>query len=705
MNNKEINSIKNNKMNKKKIIVILIILVVFSLLIIGYIKFINKKEHLKEQNNKELLENQLVHDYNNGNINEDQYVLYNLYAQFDKSLLDTKYQKSFDNNVAIHIEDLINKHYDELSESTLRYFAKKINLDSISFEIKKENSETNDSKVALSDFFIETVYAKSESTTNLNKAVLSSNGNFVVWYTTTGDSKTTYENAKKIADGLEKTINNYTKLFNKQYKYNSKIISKGKRYKDQIEILQKENIDTNYLESAMQVYLVNYGGDSLAQYISGYGKGEEILSSIFGGDSNGTIAYPYILIKPNKMNDYERLEQVYSHELFHHYQHNLLCDVNNCNLSDSGLIVEGTANWASALSTTKTTSQGFLNEWAGVARYQSNGLIGSYLKNYGDYTAGYAFYIFLNAYSTNVENGVNKIINSLYQSDPLDYLERNCTSDEVIKIQEYIALKNLNQDYDNMNFLVSLNSPITEIFIKGNLTDKYKSNDTNINKLGISYYLLNQDSSSAYQINFIRDNYYIGAVIISEDINDNYKIVDKADNTNTNYTFDTNKYGEYEKLYLVIYNKKLTLNNYYSISVNKITKNNLLTNNSNYISLIDCDAYYSEEIDKRVDTYFFDENNNVKRWVISIYLNKSVDPIDQYNFYANHKNFTNVKIKGNLVIAEYTSNALSEYFNNLTRDSVIYSHGTSCSLSCNDDECSWENNPNLVLNYNPDSIN
>lgn len=38
--------------------------------------------------------------------------------------------------------------------------------------------------------------------------------------------------------------------------------------------------------------------------------------------------------------------------------------------------MEVTANFVSALSTTKNNQTGFLDECAGVARYQSNGLMG-----------------------------------------------------------------------------------------------------------------------------------------------------------------------------------------------------------------------------------------------------------------------------------------------------------------------------------------
>jgi hypothetical protein len=712
MNNQEINYNQYNKTtkNKKSIIAILIILIILLVSAIVIVYFVKNKNNNLTQNENVDISNQLYSDYMNNNITTDEYVRYLLYTQYDTSMLDKKYQKLLKSDSSINIEDLINKYYQELSTETLNYYAKKINLNNITFELDKENEEqTEDNKIALSDMFIQTVYAKSDKVTNLNKAVLSKNGNFVVWYTTTGNSATNYESALKIANGLENTISKYDSLFNSKYYYNSNVISKGTTYKNQQRILQNSNIDPSYLESAMQIYLVNYNDSSSAQYISGYGKGKEILNSVFGGDNYGTIAYPYIIIKPSSFNDFERLEQLYNHEIFHHYQRDILCGKNECSLSSDPYYSDSTANWASALSTNKTTSSGFLNEWAQVYRYNSNSLLGRYINQYGESKAAYAMFIYLYNYSNIVDNGTQKIIEAMYKSNFLEYLEDNSTLEERKSIQKEIALKNLTLNYSNNN----LNIP-TESRSMSNINDtiNIKKNDVymkdvGIGKMGLTYFAINLTSDEAIKIIIDKDNNYVDAILVAQNESDDYVIIDSSDNKGNQIIFDTNNYKDYQKIYLITYNNNLTLQNYYSLTIKQIKKNDSQENssNKNYISLIDCDAYYSEEIDKRVDTYFFDENNNVKRWVISVYLNESVDPIDQYDFYVNHKNYTNVKIKGNLVIAEYTSNALSEYFNNLTRDSAIYSHETSCSLSCNDEECSWENNPNLVLNYNPDTIN
>lgn len=712
MNNQEINYNQYSKTSKnnKSIIVVLIILItllVSTIVIVSFVK--NKNDNLTQKENVDI-SSQLYSDYMNNNITTDEYIRYLLYTQYDTSMLDKKYQKLLKSDSAINIEDLINKYYKELSTETLNYYAKKINLDNITFELYKENEEqTVDNKITLSDIFIQTVYAKSDKVTNLNKAVLSKNGNFVVWYTTTGSSASNYESALKIANGLEKTISKYDSLFNSKYNYNSNVISKGTTYKNQQKILENSNINPSYLESAMQIYLVNYNDSSLAQYVSGYGKGKEILNSVFGEDSYGTISYPYIIIKPSSFNDFERLEQLYNHEIFHHYQRNILCGKNECSLSSDPYYSDSTANWASALVTNKTTSSGFLNEWSQVYRYNSNSLLGKYINQYGESKAAYAMFVYLYNYSNVVYKGTQKIIEGMYKSNFLKYLEDNSTLQERKNIQKEIALKNLTLNYSNNN----LNIP-TESRAMVNINDTININkddvymkDVAIDKMGVTYFAINLTLDEVIKITIDKDNNYVDAILVAQNESDDYVIIDSSDNKGNQIIFDTNNYKDYQKYYLITYNNNLTLQNYYSLTIKQTKKNDKQENssNKNYISLINCDAYYSEEIDKRVDTYFFDENNNVKRWVVSIYLKSSMDSSEQYDYFVNHKNYTNVKIKGNLVIAEYTNNALSKYFNNMTRNSVIYSHQTSCSLSCNDEECSWEKNPNLVLNYNPDSVN
>ena len=616
----------DGKHKKRMKTIIIITVIVIALIASGILLVFNKKNNTQIQLNEMSIVDSLWKDYNSGNITIDEYVKYMLYADYDSDLLSNKY-KSLKNVDLIEIDDFIAEHYSELSNDTLRYYAEKINLKGITFELDKEN-ETANNKVALSNLLFEEVHAATQKTTNLNKALLSKNGNFVVWYTTTGDSAIDYNTAKKVADGLESSVQQYTKLFGYNYSFNSNVISKGKTYNNQLKVLQSSNIDTEYLESAMQVYIVNYNHNSKAKYYYGTGKGREIINSILGGDEFGSIIYPYILIKPSAFDDYERLEQIYNHELFHHYQHEILCGQNNCSMSSDPYYADSTANWASSLITNKTTLKGFLNEWADVYRYNSNSLFGRYINEYGEEKAAYAIYVYLYNYSSIVENGVYKIIQAMYKDNFLEYLEKNSTLEERKKIQKEIAIKNLTLNYTNNN----LNVPI-ENRSMSNINDaiNIKKNDVileevGIGKNGIAYYNINLSENEALKIIVEKDNKYVDVILVAQDENDDFVIIDNSDNKGNEIAFDTNDYKNYRRYYVIIYNNNITLQNYYSLTIKPIQKSESKDNSTNekYISFSDCNGI-SDEVSGKIDTYYFDDNGKAYKEVITLFFTDEAD--------------------------------------------------------------------------------
>lgn len=704
------NMLDNKSRNKNRILILCIIvalILIFSGIFLHYL--FNKKQEDIAIDESITVTELLWQDFQNGELTTDEYVRYLLYTQYDTSMLDEKYQNLLKSDDAINIEELITRYYEDLSTETLNYFAKKINLNNITFEVEKENEETKeDNKIALADLFVQTVYAKSDKVTNLNKAVLSKNGNFVVWYTTTGNSATNYESAVKIADGLENTISKYDSLFKSNYSYNSNVISKGTTYKNQQKILENSNIDPNYLESAMQIYLVNYNDSSAAQYISGYGKVKEILNSVFGGDSYGTIAYPYIVIKPSSFNDFERLEQLYNHEIFHHYQRDILCGKNECSMSSDPYYSDSTANWASALSTNKTTSSGFLNEWAQVYRFNSNSLLGRYINQYGESKAAYAMFVYLYNYSNIVDNGTQKIIDAMYKSNFLEYLEDNSTLEERKNIQKEIALKNLTLNYSNNN----LNIP-TESRSMTNINDtiNIKKNDVymedvGIGKMGLTYFAINLKSEEAIKITIDKDNNYIDAILVAQNGNDDYVIIDSSDNKGNQIIFDTNNYNDYRKFYLITYNNNITLQNYYSLTIKQVQKNfkQESSSNKNFISYDDCNGT-SDEVSLKIDTYYLNNEGIAYKAVITLFLTEEADYNDWYEGTKTRKNFTNVKLKGNVLQYEYTDEWFKEqhnYFN--TKDRLNYFYGSSCDLGCSGDSCQWGSSDGQTIDFDPESI-
>lgn len=691
----------NNKFRIKEKILITTILVILLLIIITTAIFIinkipNKIEHQVNTTNELSISTKLELDYNQGIITTDEYVRYNLYAEYDNDLLSEEYALLNGKEVSIHTDELVEEYYDELSDETLKYYLDKINLDNITFELDKENENTNNEsdKLALANLFVDTVYADSEDITNLNKAILSKNGNFIIWYTTTGNSATNYDTAKKIADGLEKTVETYDNLFESDYSFSSNILSKGKTYKNQIKILDNSNIDSRCLESAMQVYLVNYTKDNPAKYVRGYTTLSELWNKIKGGDEYGSISFPYILIKPSSFSDLERLEQLYNHELFHHYQYNMLCGSSDCNMGSDPYIAEATANWASAMATNKTTNKGFLNEWAGTARIFSSDLMSDdWSKKHGIENVGYALFVYLANYQNIVENGTSQIIDAIYKDDALKYLEENSYTSDREKVQRNILLNNLSQNYSNKNLNVSTEMD-ANIKIKDTISTNKSINDIIINRIGIDYYLLSGNSDENIKITLKGNDSSYGTVyayVITEQ-KGNFEIIDSKQYFVHDTTIEIANKKEYDKLYLVIANSSLVNTYTYSFEVekNKIIekgKYSLKCTDDDYIVYFDMnDEFVLDSKYTLTNSRNFSNNKDVKNGTrTNIYFDFASNSSFEYifditkdSFYEDSYNYKNVYWNDKITELEINNKKVQyvygKYTENGTND-IIYNDG------------------------------
>lgn len=665
--------VQNKKKSNKKIFIVIgliVLTLVIALVIVGFNIYKNNKEEQNNTSSDVLVTNQLWNDYQEGKITTDEYVGYSLYAEYDKSLLDKKYSNLSGSEVAIHTDELVGKYYDELSDETLKYYISQVNLENITFDLNKENEDSDD-KVALSDLFIDTVYAKSDKVTNLNKAILSKNGNFVVWYTTTGDSAITKDKAQKVADDIEDTVEKYNSLFGSEFKFESNVVSKGNKYKDQLKILESENIDAKYLDSAMQIYVVEYNDDSKAKYITGSSYLSEVFTKVIGtGDKFGSIAFPYILLRPSSFSNYEDISQLYNHELFHHYQHNILCGEEKIEISNDPYIVEATANWASSLVTNKTTSIGYLNEWAGTARtFSSNLMSDEWANEHHIGNVGYALFVYLNNYSNFVNNGTQKIIESIYEEDSLLYLEDNATKEELTKIQETIALNNLSQSYTNKNLLVDISEDEYPIKLKQTITDNASFDNVRLNKGAIDYYLLNLSSNKEYEITLVRDNNNVMATLIGKSDN-NYELLKTSTIDSNHYIFNTNYYNEYEQIYIVVLNILPRLENYYSLNINEteiLTQEEIesnLGNNTNSDSYYNDDRLvYNHENQYYIVWYYKGETITGLEWHFQMSDSEKANKLKEGLESGNHKikNIDKVFIQNTVVIVKMTEDDYAHY--------------------------------------------
>ncbi|MBP5416286.1 MAG: hypothetical protein J6Y58_02065, partial [Clostridiales bacterium] len=261
---------------KKKILIPLIAMVVVIAALVVLLPNLFLKSSKKEQQKPEVVDPKVImDDYNNGKISMDEFVKLNI-----------------DNpNDYVPIDLFMYNNIDQLSESTLTYYLEQINLPDVTFDPDKENEDDDDSNVGL---FAKPVYA-AEKLKNLDKVVLSENGHFFVWYTTTGKSAITEEQAESIAKNLEATVDAYKDIFGCEYKFEPMLLSE-KPNKKQQKALNKYNIDAEYFEKAMHVYVYEFSDEATAQYKSRRvaSEAQKRILERHGKDVEGSVVLPYI---------------------------------------------------------------------------------------------------------------------------------------------------------------------------------------------------------------------------------------------------------------------------------------------------------------------------------------------------------------------------------------------------------------------------
>lgn len=109
LNNSNFNIHNKKNSSKEKILVAVItvlLLLIISITVIFVInKFKNNSEYQGNMNNQLSISTKLELDYNQGIITTDEYVRYNLYAEYDKDLLSEEYTLLNGNEVSIHTEN------------------------------------------------------------------------------------------------------------------------------------------------------------------------------------------------------------------------------------------------------------------------------------------------------------------------------------------------------------------------------------------------------------------------------------------------------------------------------------------------------------------------------------------------------------------------------------------------------------------------
>lgn len=425
-------------------------------------------------------------DFSKGNISPDEYLQYTLAAALAKDELPEQYRTD-KTEIIPDIMGIIEEYGAEMKPETIQEALEVITMANVKIgpDASGNVAKGNDGLARVLDMILgaEPAMAYTKDVTTLNKAKLSSKGNFVVFYTDTGDDVITDAQAENLAEMMERIVRGYKERMGLEYEFEF-FLTDGWNMSDLTSVLTENGLPVDLLETAMPAYVVNpYKGESntLAFYTRRILKEflQQTLVTIaswFPGGSDiidqsklmtSVPGVPFITILPANLSD-ESLELVTAHELGHHYE-DLYCYSHG---GDSGctsgdFTMETAANWMA------------VNV---VEEQPENNLIQRHLEHYirrgtcyridnvlpeppeedachsSGSIAGYPAVAFLKNYEDIVSDGQAKIMESLMHTDTLDYLRERATESEFAKLMTVLAQKNLTSEYEEVA-LHALNEP------------------------------------------------------------------------------------------------------------------------------------------------------------------------------------------------------------------------------------------------------
>ena len=292
--------------------------------------------------------------------------------------------------------------------------------------------------------FTTNAYAGSKVTV-LNKAKLSPDKKFVIFYTDTGDDKVSDEGVANMGAMLDEIVTSYKTIYGQDFNYHKSDFNGVDNTETMQKVLASNGIDKNIMNTAMPVYIVNPYTDNIEGTLASYAGTEwndethqKALRWAFVAEKyqreqanlyKSAPSLPFIHVQPEAVGNISTYESV-AHELGHHYISNY-CFINgggSCEIHKA--LNEATANYL-AINVTPSEKQGEVIN----GHYQSF-LIGNCyspdktiqepIKNYGCHSTGsfigYPALAYVHNYSKTVPNGSKIIFDSFMQSNQIEYL-------------------------------------------------------------------------------------------------------------------------------------------------------------------------------------------------------------------------------------------------------------------------------------------
>lgn len=460
------------KQRKKRRFGCLSALSLFLLLVLGYVGFATVKGKMDANRDikreeryaaGEVLlntEDKLLQAFNEGSIDADTFIRQMACSIFEPESLGNKYRSDAELSFAPDLIGYVEEHYDELSEETLEFVARKILFADMPVpeeaDIAASTSESETSALVCkapveTRALAQTVEAENAFTAIRppvgdpynRQYVFSPQKRFVVWYFTSGDYAIADEQASEIAELLDKYVNLEEEFLGREWTHSA-------HYSSSFSIdglyptAQNDPDEKAALASAMPVYIADStlaDERALAWYLpSTDWKVVDALMKWATDEMEMKYIHsiPYVMIRYSSLTAPEDLAAILSHELVHHFQ------ALDGFWYDKGVTCEAEANLVAAC-VVNQQEMGLFNRHANDYMAKTN-------KSLWYYERGYELFLFAYSYMITVPHGLEKIRESWKQDFPFLYLEEEAFG-LYPEVMEDLTLRNLTKEYLTNSFV------------------------------------------------------------------------------------------------------------------------------------------------------------------------------------------------------------------------------------------------------------
>ena len=267
-------------------------------------------------------------------------------------------------------------------------------------------------------------------------------------------------------------------------------------------------------------------------------------------DEDGAVAWPHVVVNNKSLQgegSAAKGSQVINHELFHHYQHKLICNTRNsyryatCPSDDIYYYLEALANLSSVKVSPKERGS-FLSDWSYIYTTRSNSGLRHIRSDGGD--LGYGQYPYFYSYDKVIDGGYSTLVEAHKQSNPYEYIQNRTSREDLIKVINDAAYRAISKDYDNQSLIQDLSGVTFE-----NDGDYSFDLDVEINDGATHYYTLGKN----WSLDFNTSNDYISGFLVAKK-GEEWKTIGDPKKS---FSEKSTSYSEYDEVYLIITNAHL----------------------------------------------------------------------------------------------------------------------------------------------------